>query len=284
MSLSKSDLILVWILRVLAVVAAAITALIIIFVMMESFPILKAIGPVPFFTGNSWHPKENLFNLVPMLAASLLTSLGAILIAAPLGIFSGLFCLFYAPPSIALIYRRLFELLGGVPSVVYGFWGLTVLVPWIGEKFPPGSSLLAGIIILAIMVLPTMSLAAEATFASVPPQYLSGAAALGFSRLRTIVSVILPCVRPSLYSALILQGGRAIGETMAILMVTGNIVQLPESIFSPVRTLTANMALEMAYASDNHRSALFVSGLILILMIIFFVTAAQKIEMGRPHA
>ncbi len=284
MSLSKSDFILIWILRVLAVVAAAITALIIIFVVMESFPILKAIGPLPFFTGNSWHPKEGFFNLVPMLVASVLASLGAIFLAAPLGIFSGLFSRFYAPPLVALVYRRLFELLGGVPSVVYGFWGLTVLVPWIGEKFPPGSSLLAGIIILAIMVLPTMSLAADSTFASVPPQYISGAAALGFSRLRTIVSVILPCVRPSLYSALILQAGRAIGETMAILMVTGNIVQWPESIFSPVRTLTANMALEMAYASDNHRSALFVSGLILILMIIFFVTVAQKIETGRPRA
>ncbi len=284
MSLSRSDFILVWILRVLAVVAAAITALIIIFVVMESFPILKSIGPFPFFSGNSWHPQERLYNLVPMLAASLLASFGAIIIAAPLGIFSGLFCRFYAPPAVALIYRRLFELLGGVPSVVYGFWGLTVLVPWIGEKFPPGSSLLAGIIILAIMVLPTMSLASDSTFATVPPQYLSGAAALGFSRLRTIVSVILPCVRPSLFSALILQAGRAIGETMAILMVTGNIVQLPESIFSPVRTLTANMALEMAYASDGHRSALFVSGFILILMIIFFVTVAQKIEMGRPGA
>lgn len=284
MSLSKSDSILVWILRIFAVIAGAITVLIFIFVVIESFPVLSSTGVTPFFIGDSWHPKEGLFNLAPMLVASLLATAGAILLAAPLGILSGLFCRFYAPPTVALIYRRLFELLAGIPSVVYGFWGLTVMVPWIGEKFPPGSSLLAGVIILAVMVLPTMSLAADASFASVPPQYLSGAAALGFSRLRTIVSVVLPSVRSSLYSAMILQAGRAIGETMAILMVTGNIVQFPESIFSPVRTLTANMALEMAYASGDHRSALFVSGLVLILMIVILVTVAQKVEKSHFHA
>ena len=217
-------------------------------------------------------------------SASLLASAGALLIAAPFGILSGLFCHYYAPSSIAKIYRRLFELLAGIPSVVYGFWGLTVMVPWLGERYPPGSSLMAGILILAVMILPTMSLAADATFKNVPPQYISGAKALGFSKLRTIVSVVLPSVKNSLISALILQAGRAIGETMAILMVSGNIVQMPESLFSPVRTLTANMALELAYATGNHRSALFVSGLVLIFTILFLVTLAQKIEKSHSNA
>ena len=264
--------------------AGAITVLIFVFILLESIPVLKESGFATFFTSASWHPKEGLYNLAPMLAASLLASLGALLIAAPLGILSGLFCHYYAPSSMAKVYRRLFELLAGIPSVVYGFWGLTVMVPWIGEKYPPGSSLIAGILILTVMILPTMSLAADATFENVPLQYISGAKALGFSKIRTIVSVILPSVKNSLMSALILQAGRAIGETMAILMVSGNIVQFPESIFSPVRVLTANMALEMAYATGNHRSALFVSGLVLILMILFLVTVAQKIEKTHSHA
>ncbi len=262
----------------MAVLAGAITVLVFIFVLRESFPALQHAGIFAFFTDSSWNPKENLFNLSPMLSATLFAALGALLIAAPLGIFTAIFCSFYAPPSISWTYRRAIELLSGIPSVVYGFWGLTVMVPWLSEKYPPGSSLLAGILILSIMILPTMALAAEASFASFPSQYLNGATALGFSRFRIITSIVLPSVRPSLLAGLILQAGRALGETMAILMVCGNIVQWPENLFSPVRTLTANMALEMAYASGNHRSALFVSGLFLILMVLICVSLAQHLE------
>ena len=175
------------------------------------------------------------------------------------------------------LYRRLIELLAGIPSVVYGFWGLVTLVPLIARVRPPGPSLLAGILILTIMILPTITLMAHAALAGVPKHYLQGAAALGLSRWATIRGVVFPAARSGLFTGVILETGRAIGETMAILMVCGNVVRTPHSLFDPIRTLTANIALEMGFALGDHRSALFVSGLLLTAMI---VDAGRS---GRDH-
>jgi phosphate transport system permease protein len=216
-----------------------------------------------------------------MLVGTLLATAGAVAVATPLGICSALFCHFYAPPPLAWAYRRLVELLAGVPSVVYGFWGLVVLVPLIARWQPPGASLLAGSAILAIMVLPTMALVADAALANVPRAYLHGAAALGLSRWGTIRRVVLPAARGGLLTGVILETGRAIGETMAVLMVCGNVVQMPRSLFDPVRTLTANIALELAYALGDHRSALFVSGLLLMAMVGLLVAAAELVSKER---
>ena len=177
----------------------------------------------------------------------------------------------------------LIELLAGIPSVVYGFWGLVVLVPLIGRIQPPGTSLLAGIAILTIMILPTIALMADASLAKVPPEYLRGAAALGLSRWATIRSIVFPAAKSGLFTGVILETGRAIGETMAILMVCGNVVQTPKSLFDPIRTLTANIALEMAYATGDHRSALFVSGLVLMALIVALVVGAEVISKGRIY-
>ena len=263
--------------------AGVIVVLITVFLIKEALPVLRQVGLMRFFRDASWHPAENLYNFIPMLWGTLLVTAGAVLVATPLGILSAVFCQYYAPPPIAGLYRRLIELLAGIPSVVYGFWGLVVLVPLIGRLQPPGTSLLAGIAILTLMILPTIALTANASFAKVPPEYLQGAAALGLSRWATVRGVVFPAAKSGLFTGLILGTGRAIGETMAVLMVCGNVVQTPKSLFSPMRTLTANIALEMAYAMGNHRSALFVSGLLLMAIIVALVTVAEVISEGRIY-
>ena len=168
--------------------------------------------------------------------------------------------------------------MAGIPSVVYGFWGLVVLVPMINRLHPPGTSLLAGIAILTLMILPTIALVADAAFAEIPQEYLLGAKAMGLSASGTILHIVIPTAKSGLLIGVILETGRAIGETMAVLMVCGNVVQTPDSIFDPIRTLTANIALEMAYALGNHRSALFVSGLLLLIMIIVLAIATELVD------
>jgi phosphate transport system permease protein len=274
----QSDIFLLWILRGLALITGVIVILITGFLLLEALPILQQLGWWRFVKDPSWHPVEGFYNLMPMLWGSLLVTLGSVLFAAPLGIGSAIFCQYYAPPIIARLYRQLIELLAGIPSVVYGFWGLVVLVPIIGKLQAPGTSLLAGIAILTLMILPTIALTAEASFSEVPTEYIQGAAALGISPWSTIRSVVLPAAKSGLFTGLILGTGRAIGETMAVLMVCGNVVQTPKSIFDPVRTLTANIALEMAYATGNHRSALFVNGLLLMIAIATLVVIAEIIS------
>ncbi|MEP0810470.1 phosphate ABC transporter permease subunit PstC [Coleofasciculus sp. FACHB-SPT9] len=283
MSQSRNEVILVWMLRGMAIISGAIALLILLFLIWETLPILQNIGLTRFFKDPSWHPVSEEFNLMPMLWGSLFVTAGSVLIATPLGILSAVFCHYYAPPALAKIYRGLIELLAGIPSVVYGFWGLVVLVPIIGRMHPPGPSLLAGILILTLMILPTIALVADATFANVPADYLRGAAALGLGRWAMVRSVVFPAAKSGLLTGIILETGRAIGETMAVLMVCGNVVQVPKGVFEPVRTLTANIALEMAYAVGNHRAALFVSGLTLMAMIVVLVVAAEMINQGHLY-
>lgn len=283
LSHSQGDRFLSWILRGLSGIAGTIVLLILFFLITEALPVLQHVGIAHFFIDSSWHPTESLYNVMPMVWGTLLAAGGAILVAIPLSIASALFSQYYAPPSIAWLYQRFIELLAGIPSVVYGLWGLMVLVPWIGGFHPPGPSLLAGIVILTIMILPTLALTTDAAFQTVPKEYLYGAAALGLDRWAIIRGVIFPSARSELFTGGLLQAGRAIGETMAVLMVCGNIVQTPSTVFDPIRTLTANIALEMAYAIGDHRSALFVSGLLLLIMVIALITAADNCNRGRVH-
>jgi phosphate transport system permease protein len=278
-----TDRLLLWLLRGAAAIAGAIVVLIVAFLVLEALPVLRHVGVARFFTDPSWHPAEGFYNLTPMLWVTLFAMVGSVLVATPLGILSAVFCHYYAPPAVARPYRWLIELLAGIPSVVYGFWGLVVLVPLIGAIHPPGPSLLAGIVILTIMILPTIALMADASLANVSQQYLLGAAALGLPRWATIRGVVFPAAKSGLCTGVILETGRAIGETMAILMVCGNVVQTPHSLFDPIRTLTANIALEMAYALGDHRAALFVSGLVLMGMIAALVGAADWISRGRIY-
>jgi len=269
---------LIWTLRLLAAAAAGIVLLILVFLLIESIPALRTIGLVRFFSDASWYPLSDRFNMAPMMAASLLVTVGAIALAIPLGFGSALFCRYYAPRWIAGAYRRMIEVLAGIPSVVFGFWGLVVLVPLVTH------SLIAGILILALMILPTVALIADASLARVPEELIHGSAALGLTRWGMIRRVILPAARCGLMTSVILAVARAIGETMAVLMVCGNVVQMPKGLLDPVRTLTANIALEMAYATDTHRSALFVSGLLLMVIVGLLIAMAEWISKGRIYA
>ncbi|MDC8447492.1 MAG: phosphate ABC transporter permease subunit PstC [Nitrospira sp.] len=278
-----TDRLLLWLLCGTATIAGAIVLLIVGFLVMEALPVLRHVGFGRFLTDPSWHPADGLYNLTPMLWGTLFAMAGSVLIATPLGLLSAVFCHYYAPQIMTRPYRRLIELLAGIPSVVYGFWGLVVLVPLIGSIHPPGPSLLAGIVILTMMILPTIAVMADVSLANVPPQYVCGAAALGLSRWAIVRGVVFPAAKSGLFTGVILETGRAIGETMAILMVCGNVVQTPHSLFDPMRTLTANIALEMAYAFGDHRAALFVSGLVLMGMIVALVAAADWISHGRIY-
>ncbi len=252
-----------------------VVLLIVLFLLGEAWPILSHVPLWRFLGDASWHPAQALYDMSPMVVATLLSSGGALVLAVPLGLASALFSRYYAAPGLADAYRRLLALLAGIPSVVYGFWGLTTLAPLLAQWHPPGVSVLSASLVLALMTLPTVALTAEAALLAVPHNYYRCAAALGLSRWSTLAGVVLPAARTGIVAGALLAAARAIGETMAVLMVAGNVVQMPHSLFDSVRTLTANIALEMAYAMGDHRAALFVSGLALMLLVLVLVGLAE---------
>ena len=263
-----------WLLRLGAMIAALVMLLILAFLLLESWPALFQLTPARFWMDVSWHPLEASYNLMPMLSGTVLASIGALLLAIPLGLASALFIVFYATAHLATPYKRLIELLAGIPSVVFGFWGLTTLVPLITQWHPPGASLLAAVLVLTLMILPTITLTAFSALHAVPDDFLRNAAALGMSRWGMIYGVAFPAARTGIVAGIILAAGRALGETMAVLMVAGNVVQHPASLFDPIRTLAANIALEMAYAMGDHRAVLFVTGLLLMLLVMLLAAMA----------
>ena len=281
MSRSRIDLLLRWVLGLATTAAALVVVVIAVFVVRESWSAAGRIGLGRFVTDGSWHPTEGVYGMWPMAVASVATMGGALLLAGPLGVVSALFCRWYAPRPVAAVYRRVVELLAGVPSVVFGFWGLVTLVPLLAKWEPPGASLLAGVLIVGLMVLPTVALLSEAAIGAVGEDVVKGGAALGLGRAAVLRRVVLPAAGSGIVTACLLAAGRAVGETMAVLMVCGNVVQVPGSVFDPVRTLTANIALEMAYAMQDHRSVLFVSAAVLLVLVTGLVLMAEAISHGR---
>ena len=266
---------------VLLGIAAATTALvlvaILVFLTLEALPALPRVG---FASADGWRPTRGSFDLSAMAVGSVLVTLGALALGAPVGLGTALFCRFYAPAPLAALCRRVVGVAAGIPSVVYGLWGLGVVVPAIAQLSPPGPSLLAASIVLGLMIVPTLALLADAVFADAKETHATSAAALGLSGWAT-VQAILPAIRSGLLTAVILAAGRAIGETMVVLMVAGNVVGIPDSIFSPLRTLTANIALEMGYAQGAHRAALFASGLVLTLCVASLVVLSHRVSQER---
>jgi len=216
--------------------------------------------------------------MIPMLVGSLLLTLGSVTMALPLGLFSALFANFYCPTQFKVFYRRAIELYTGIPSVIFGFWGLMKLVPIINQLHPPGQSLLAGILVLSLMIFPIITLSLISSFEMASKSYFKVSESLGLKKSTYIWFILLPSLRGQLLGATILATGRAIGETMAVLMICGNIVKIPTSVFEPIRTLTANIALEMAYAMGAHRSALFLSGLVLLTMIAVLLLLSDALK------
>ncbi len=278
MSPRRRDRLWLWLLQGCAALCLGLLALILAFLLFEAWPVLHSVGLVAFFTDPAWQPLEGLYNSLPMLWGSLFAVAGALLIAVPMGVLAALFMAGLAPQILAGLLSRVLQLLAGLPSVIYGFWGLMVLVPLIGRWQPPGASLLAASLVLAIMVMPTLALLVAQALREAGERHRLTAAALGLSPRATLFRLLLPACLPTVLTASVIQTTRALGETMAVLMVAGNVVQTPGSIFDPIRTLTSNIALETAYALGDHRAALFVSGLMLMLAVVGLGLLARRFK------
>ena len=233
-----------------------------------------------FIFGTQWIPSANKYGILPMIVASLGATIGALLIGVPVGILTSIFIAEIAPKKIAKIMSGAVELLAGIPSVLYGVFGLAIIVPTIQEVFnlPKGQSLLAVIIVLAIMMLPTVITVSETAIRAVPNAYKEGSLALGASKTETIFKVIVPAAKSGIMTWVVLGIGRAIGETMAVILVAGNTPVIPSSIMDSVRPLTTNIALEMGYAFGTHQEMLFATGVVLFTFILILNLVLSKLS------
>lgn len=254
------------------------------FLVAESWGAIATLGLHRFFVDPSWYPQasgEGTFGLAPMLLTSLLLGALSLSLAVPISVSLVFFQRLYAGRRLGASLRLFVELLGAVPSVVYGLVGLSVVVPMINRASPPGSSLLAGVLVLVPMIVPTIAIVLDGSLERETRNLFMNAAALGLSRATLAFRVLLPSLRPTIAAGCVLALGRAFGETMAVLMVTGNVIQYPGSITLPVRALTSNIALEMPYALGVHRSALYLCGLILVMFTLpLFVLAKWSRRRG----
>ena len=248
---------------------------------------------VGFITGIDWYPSSSKFGILPMIIATItsftvaplriatiLGTIGALLIGVPIGLLTSIFISEIAPKKVASIIVPAVELLAGIPSVLYGVFGLAIIVPWIKNTFnlPKGQSLLAVIIVLAIMMLPTIISVATTAIRAVPKSYKEGSLALGASHIETTFKVVVPAAKSGILAAVILGVGRAVGETMAIILVAGNSANIPTSIFDGVRPLTSNIALEMGYAYGTHQEMLFATGVVLFIFILILNLVIAKLS------
>ena len=241
--------------------------------------IFKGYSFMDFLTGTDWLPNSNKFGVMPMVVASLLATVGALIIGVPIGILTAVFLVEIAPKPVQKIILPAVELLAGIPSVLYGLFGLAFIVPNIQNvlNLPKGQSLLAVILVLAIMMLPTIISVSQTSIKAVPNSYREGSLALGASKIETIFKVVLPSAKSGILAAVVLGIGRAIGETMAVILVAGNSPVIPTSIVDSVRPLTTNIALEMGYAYGTHQEMLFATGVVLFMFIIILNLVLRKI-------
>lgn len=252
-----------------AVAAVLIVLIIFIFIFLEGLPVVQKYGLIHFIAGRSWDPGNFQFGLLPIITGSACVTVGSLIFGVPLGLGCAIFLAEMAPAKLTMIVRPVIGLLAGIPSVVYGFYGLVVLVPMIRDlSGGRGFSVLAGSMVLAVMILPTIINISENSIRSVPRELREGSLALGATHWQTIKKVILPAAGPGIMTAVALGVGRAAGETMAVILVTGNVAAVPQSILDPVRTLTANIAIDMGYSSGDHSRALFAAGIALLLIIV----------------
>ena len=267
-----------------ALVCIIAVAVICFFLFKNGIPAMAKIGLADFVFGMKWKPGNELFGIFPMIIGSVIVTALSILMGVPIGIFGAIFMAFYCPEKIYKMLKPLIDLLAGIPSIVYGFFGLVVIVPlmqsWFGGS---GKSVLTASILLGIMILPTIISVAESSLRAVPTAYYEGALALGASHERSIFHTVLPAAKSGVVAGVILGVGRSIGETMAVSMVAGNQPVIPGSLFKGVRTLTANIVLEMGYAADLHREALIATAVVLFVFILlinfsFSVLKRKKVQ------
>lgn len=252
-----------------ALVSIAAVILICIFLFASGIPAIKEIGVFKFLLGTSWKPANNLYGILPMIVGSLYVTAGALIIGVPIGILTAVFMARFAPKSIYAPLKAAVNLMAGIPSVVYGFFGLVVLVPFIREAFGGrGMSVLTASVLLGLMILPTIISVSETSIRAVPESYYEGGLALGASHERSVFFTVLPAAKSGIFAGVVLGIGRAVGETMAVMMVAGNQAVIPDSMLSGVRTLTTNIVLEMGYSTDLHREALIGTAVVLFVFIL----------------
>lgn len=259
--------------KVLFTAAAGVSilavALICVFLFASGVPAIGEIGPIEFLTGTIWRPASDTYGIFPMILGSIYATAGALAIGVPVGLLCAVYLSRFASPRVKRILTPGVELLAGIPSVIYGFFGLVVLVPLIRQTFTvQGMSLLAACIILGIMILPTIITVARNALDAVPDSYYEGALALGADHERSVFRVLVPAAGSGIMAGVVLGVGRAIGETMAVVMIAGNQVQIPDSLLDGVRTLTTNIVMEMGYAADLHRDALIATAVVLFVFVL----------------
>jgi phosphate transport system permease protein len=282
------------ILLICALVSILVVFLIGLFTLREGLPAFREIGLSSLLTGRVWRPGREEFGLLAMIAGSVLVTIEAMILGVPLALGCAVFLAEVAPDGVRAIVRPAVELLAGIPSVIYGLFGMVVLVPLVRQVPIPGNSgfgLLSASIVLAVMILPTITNIAEDAIRAVPSEYKEGSLALGTTRWQTIVGVTLPAARSGIVAAVILGVGRALGETMAMIMVIGNSVIVPRPLnsspltlfLSQARTLTGNIAVEINYATGLHESALFATGVVLFVLIVIINSTARLVIRGRAR-
>ncbi len=281
-----------YVLLLSALASIFILFLIAVFILREGWLALREVGLGPLLTGLVWRPGRERFGLLAMIAGSVMATIGAISLGVPLALACAVFLAEVAPERVRNLVRPAVELLAGIPSVVYGLFGMVVLVPLVRHIPVPGNTgfgLLSASIVLAVMILPTITNIAEDAIRAVPREYKEGSLALGATHWQTIVGVTLPAARSGIVAAIILGVGRALGETMAMIMVIGNSVVLPRPLnanpltifLSHARTLTGNIAVEIGYATGLQESALFATGVVLFVLVIFTNSMARLLMRGR---
>lgn len=253
-----------------ACVSILAVGLICLFLFINGIPAMSKIGLFDFLLGKSWKPSDNIYGILPMILGSVYVTAGALIIGVPIGILTAIFMARFCPSKLYKLLKPAIGLLAGIPSVVYGFFGLVVIVPMIRELFPDskGTSMLAASLLLGMMVLPTIIEVSESAIRAVPNSYYEGGLALGASHERSVFFTVLPAAKSGIFAGVILGIGRVIGETMAVIMVAGNQPRMPQGLLKGVRTLTSNIVMEMGYAVDLHREALIATAVVLFVFIL----------------
>lgn len=251
-----------------ACASIALVAMICLFLFANGLPTIGKIGVTDFLLGQKWRPNNDIYGILPMIMGSIYVTLGAIVTGVPVGILTAIFMARFCPDGVYRLLKPAVELLAGIPSVIYGFFGLVVLVPFIRDTFGgTGSSMLTASLLLGMMILPTLISVAEAALRAVPDSYYEGALALGAGHVRSVFFTVVPAAKSGIMAAIILGIGRAIGETMAVIMVAGNQARMPQGLLEGVRTMTTNIVIEMGYAADMHRDALIATAVVLFVFI-----------------
>ena len=243
--------------------------LICVFLFANGIPAMGKIGVFDFLLGIKWKPGNDIYGILPMILGSIYVTAGAVVIGVPIGILTAIFMSHFCPKGLYKVLKPAVDLLAGIPSIVYGFFGLVVLVPLVRNLFGgDGTSMLTASILLGIMILPSVIGVSESAIRAVPESYYEGGLALGASHERSVFFAVVPAAKSGILAGVILGVGRAVGETMAVMMVAGNQPQVPSGLLSGVRTLTTNIVLEMGYAADLHREALIATAVVLFVFIL----------------